>query len=192
MTARPPTIPTMLKVAPTAALLLKKAEAAWALAVAPLVIVEPASVGREPDVEIGLLPNVVIGVLPMLDVAPTVERMKPDEEDAWTLEREDDDNAGVDDDKAEAEAAAEAALVPGEVDAARDGEGADEELSCVGDGCAEEEGAGEENGAALDACVFASGVKGADCDGVGLDWGELDPEAGTGVVALAWLSARRF
>jgi hypothetical protein len=47
MTARPPTIPMMLKVAPTAALLLKKPEAAPALAVAPEEMVEPG--GREPD-----------------------------------------------------------------------------------------------------------------------------------------------
>jgi hypothetical protein len=114
----------------------------------------------------------------------------PGEEDAWAFEEEDDDG-GVDDGEAEAEAEAEAALVSGEVDAARDGEGADEELSCVGDGCEEEEGEGEENGAGLDACVFAAGV-GADCETAGLDWGELDPEAGTGVVALAWWSARRL
>jgi hypothetical protein len=105
----------------------------------------------------------------------------PGEEDAWAFE-EDDACAAVDDCAGEAEAEAEAALVPGAVDAARDGEGADEELSCVGAGC-EEEGEGEENGAGLDACVFALGV-GADCDGMGLDWGKLDPEA-MGVVALA-------
>ena len=80
--------------------------------------------------------------------------MTPGEEDAWAFE-EDDAAEGVDDGAAEAEAEAAAALVPGEVDAARDGEGADEELSCVGDGCAAEEGEGEETGAALDAWVFA-------------------------------------
>jgi hypothetical protein len=111
----------------------------------------------------------------------------PGEEDAWAFEEEDDES-GVD----EGEAEAEAALVPGEVDAARDGEGADEELSCVGDGCEEEEGEGEENGAGLDACVFAAGVEGAACETAALDWGELDSEAGTGVVALAWWSARRL
>lgn len=117
--------------------------------------------------------------------------MTPGEEDAWAFE-EDDDGVGVDDGEAEAEAEAEAALVPGKVDVARDAEGADEELTCVGDGCEEDEGEGEEVGAGLDACVFASGVEGADCEGVGLDWGELDSEAGTGVVALAWWSARRL
>jgi hypothetical protein len=116
----------------------------------------------------------------------------PGEEDAWAFKEEDDVGEGVDDGEAEAEAEVEPALVPGEVDAARDDEGADEALSCVGDGCEEDEGEGEENGAALDACVFASGVEGADCEGVGLDWGELDAEAGTGVVALAWWSARRL
>jgi len=118
-------------------------------------------------------------------VALTGELVTPGEEDTWAFE-EDDDAEGADDGEGVAEAEAEAALVPGEVDVARDGEGADEELSCVGDGCEEEEGDGEETGAGLDACVFASGVEGADCEGVGLDWGELDPEAGAGVVALAW------
>lgn len=113
--------------------------------------------------------------------------MTPGEEDTWAFE-EDDVGEGVDDGEAEAEV--EAALVPGEVDVARDGEGADEELSCVVDGCEEGEGEGEEDAAALEACVFASGVKGADWEGVGLDWGELDSEAGTGVVALARWSAR--
>lgn len=116
--------------------------------------------------------------------------MTPGEEDAWAFEE--DDGVSVDDGEAEAEAEAEAALVPGEVDVTRDAEGADEELSCVGDGCEEGEGEGEEVGAALDAWVFASGVEGADCEGMGLDWGELDSEAGTGVVALAWWSARRL
>ena len=93
-----------------------------------------------------------------------------------------------------AEAEAEAALVPGAVDAARDGEEADEALACVGDGCEEGvgEGEGEETGAGLDACVFASGVEAAGCEGAGLDWGALDPEAATGVVALAWWRARRL
>ena len=113
--------------------------------------------------------------------------MTPGEEDAWAIE-EDDVGDGVDDGEAEAEV--EAALVPGEVDVARDDEGDDEELSCVVEGCEEGEGEGEEEGATLEACVFASGVEGADWEGVGLDWGELDPEAGTGVVALAWWSAR--
>lgn len=117
--------------------------------------------------------------------------MTPSEEDAWAFEEDDAaEGEGVDDAKGEAEA--EAALVPGEVDAARDGEGADEELSCVGDGCEEGDGDGEETGAALDACVFASGVEGADCEGMGLDWGEFDPEAGAAVVALAWWIARRL
>jgi hypothetical protein len=49
MTARPPTIPTMLKVAPTAALLLKKPEVAPTLEVGPTETVEPGLVGREPD-----------------------------------------------------------------------------------------------------------------------------------------------
>ena len=74
MTARPPTIPTMLKVAPTAALLLKKPEPAPALGVAPEETVEPGLVGREPDIpdvkETGVLTNVVVGLLKMLDVAP--------------------------------------------------------------------------------------------------------------------------
>jgi hypothetical protein len=48
------------------------------------------------------------------------------------------------------------ALVPGEVDVALDGEGTDEESSCVGDGEEEEEGEGEENGWGLDACVGAA------------------------------------
>lgn len=87
----------------------------------------------------------------------------------------------------EAEAEAEAALVPGDVDAARDGEGADEALSCVGDGCEEGVGVGEETVGGLDAWVFALGVEGADCEGAG-----IDSEAGTGVVALAWWSARRW
>jgi len=53
----------------------------------------------------------------------------------------------------------EAALVPGEVDVSRVGEGEEE-----GDGCAVEEGEGEENGA-LDDCVFAL-EEGADCEGL--------------------------
>lgn len=75
MTARPPTIPMMLKVAPTAALLLKKPDAAPTLGVAPLETVEPGFVGREPvnPDETGLLTNVVVGLLKVLDVAPTDE-----------------------------------------------------------------------------------------------------------------------
>ena len=100
---------------------------------------------------------------------------------------EDDDSEGVDDGEAEAEAA----LVPGEADAARDGEGADD-VSSVGVGCDEGEGEGvgvrEATGAGLDACVFASGVEGADCEGAGSDWGELD--SGATLVALAWWRAR--
>jgi len=190
MTARPPTIPTMLKVAPTAALLLKKPEVAPPLGVAPMEMVEPGLVEREPDnpdvYETGLLTNVVVGLWAILDVAPTDELVTPREEDDWAFEEEDDDGEGVDDGEGEAEV--EAALVPGEVDVAGDDEGVNE-LSCVGE---EEEGEGEEDAAGLDACVFASGVEGVDCEGVGLDWGELDSEAGTDVVALAWWRARRW
>src|ERR1700679_3785849 len=77
MTARPPTIPMMLKVAPTAALLPKKPEAAPAVGVAPLETVEPGLVGRVPDnpdvKETGLLTNDVVGLLKVLDMAPTDE-----------------------------------------------------------------------------------------------------------------------
>ena len=49
MTARPPTIPTMLKVTPTAALFLKKPEeAAPAEEEALIVRVEPVVVGEKP------------------------------------------------------------------------------------------------------------------------------------------------
>jgi len=77
-------------------------------------------------------------------VALTGELVTPGEEDTWAFE-EDDDAEGADDGEGVAEAEAEAALVPGEVDVARDGEGADEELSCVGDGCEEEEGDGDDD-----------------------------------------------
>jgi hypothetical protein len=77
MTARPPTIPTMLKVAPTAALLLKKPEVAPELGAAPADTVEPEMVGWEPDNpdvwDTGLLTKVVVGLLKMLDVDPTDE-----------------------------------------------------------------------------------------------------------------------
>jgi hypothetical protein len=80
ITARPPTIPMMLNVAPTAALLLKKPfEAAPAVGVSPEETVVPGLVGRvpdNPDVETGLLRNVVVGLLKMLDVAPTDELKK--------------------------------------------------------------------------------------------------------------------
>ena len=99
------------------------------------------------------------------------------EEDVWAFEERDEEGATVDDSAAEEEAA----LVPGEDDtAARDDEGADEELSCVADGCAEEEGEGEEN-AWEDAWVAA------ESEGMG-----IDSDTGRGVVALAWLSARRW
>jgi hypothetical protein len=119
--------------------------------------------------------------------------MTPREEDTWAFEEEDDDDdKGVDDGEGEAEV--EAALVAGEVDVARADEGADEELSCIeeeGDGEGDGEEEGEEDGAGLDACVFTSGVEGVDCAGAELDWGALDSETGTGVVALACWSARR-
>jgi hypothetical protein len=105
--------------------------------------------------------------------------MTTGEDDNRALEEENDDDGSVDDGEAEAEE--EAALVLGEVEVARDDEGADEELSSVADGCEEKEGEGEENGCCEDACVAA-----ADCEGVG-----LDSEAGSDVVALAWGSARR-
>lgn len=198
----------MLKVAPTAALLLKKPEVAPTLGVAPAEMVEPDSVGGEPyDVRVaGLLINVVVGFFALLDVTPTVELnivknlyedfaksretylTTPSEEDAWAFKEEEDDSEGVDD----GEAVAEAALVLGKVDAARDGEGADDEVSSTGVGCeegvGEGVGVGEETGAGLDASVFASGVEGADCEGAGSDWGELDSEAT--LVALAWWRAR--
>ena len=67
----------MVKVAPTAALLWKKPEAAPTPGVAPEETVEPGLVERvpdKPDVEAtGLLRNVVVGLLKMLDVAPTDE-----------------------------------------------------------------------------------------------------------------------
>lgn len=80
MTARPPRIPTMLNVTPTAALLPKKPEAPT-LDVGPTETVEPGLVGAEPDnpdvKEKGLLlKNVVVGELAILDVAPTVELKK--------------------------------------------------------------------------------------------------------------------
>lgn len=79
MTARPPTIPTMLKVTPTAALFLKKPEeeAAPAVEEAAIVTVEPPEVVREGpanlDVtEFGELKNAVVG-LALLDTAPIDE-----------------------------------------------------------------------------------------------------------------------
>jgi hypothetical protein len=80
MTARPPRIPTILNVTPTAALLPKKPEAAPTLEVGPTETVEPGSIDRVPDnpdvKETGLLTNVVVGLLATLDVAPTVELKK--------------------------------------------------------------------------------------------------------------------
>ena len=75
MTARPPTIPTMLKVTPTAALFLKKPEeVAPAVEPAAIVRVEPVVVGEEPanpDVKVfGVLINDVVG-LATLDMDPT-------------------------------------------------------------------------------------------------------------------------
>ena len=67
----------MLKVAPTAALLLKKPEEAPTPGVAPADTVEPAMVEPEPDIpdekDSGLLTKVVVGLLKILDVAPTDE-----------------------------------------------------------------------------------------------------------------------
>jgi hypothetical protein len=203
MTARPPTIPTMLKVAPTAALFLKKPEEAppTPVGVALMVRVEPVEVGPEPDIpfveEIGLLRNV--GLWALLDVAPadelidcqtlyesTVKRqltylVTPRVEDAWLLEVEDAVGEAVDDGEAEGDAE-EAALEAGEADVAGGCE-EEEEFSGVGEDCAE--GEGEEAGAGLDAWVFAgAGEEAAGCEGVGFAWDE--PEAGAGVVALAW------
>ena len=111
--------------------------------------------------------------------------MTPGEEDTWAFEEEDDDVESVGDGEEEVEA--EAALVPGEVDVARDGEGAEEDLSCV-----TEEGEGEETGAGLDASEFALGIEGVDWEGMGLDWSELDREDATGVICLACWNARRW
>ena len=65
----------MLKVAPTAALLLKKPEVAPTLGVAPAEMVEPGAIEGAPyDVRVaGLSTNVVVGFFAMLDVTPTVE-----------------------------------------------------------------------------------------------------------------------
>ena len=75
MTASPPTIPTMLKVTPTAALFLKKPEeAAPAVEAALIVRVEPVLVGERPpnpDVKVfAVLMNDVVG-LAALDTTPT-------------------------------------------------------------------------------------------------------------------------
>ncbi len=205
MAARPPIIPTMLKVAPTAALFLKKAEEEppTPVGLALMVRVEPVEAGEPgfPVVkEIGLLRSVV-RVLALLDVTPADELINhqtlyegtakrqltylvtPRVEDAWLFEVEDAVGEGVED--GEREGDAEAALEPGEADVA--GACEEEEFSGVGEGedCAEgeAEGEGEETGAGLDACVFA-GEEAAGCEGAGFAWDE--PEAGAGVVALAW------
>jgi mannose-6-phosphate isomerase-like protein (cupin superfamily) len=135
MTARPPTIPRMLKVAPTAALFLKKPEETAApVAVASMVRVEPVVVGREPanpDVGVfGVLTNVVVGLLALLDTAPTDELVTRGEEDTWVFEEGEGEGEGEDDDVEVGVGGAE--VVPGEVDVAGDGEGEEEKLCGAG------------------------------------------------------------
>jgi hypothetical protein len=68
----------MPKVAPTAALFLKKPEEeSEPVAAAAMVRVEPVVVEANPEVwEFGVLTNVVVGLFAMLDTAPTEELTK--------------------------------------------------------------------------------------------------------------------
>jgi len=110
MTARPPIIPRMLKVAPTAALLLKKPEDAPTVGLGPTEMVEPRALVLTGPRKVSVLTNVVVGPVGMWDVTPTVELACV--EDAWAFKEGDDDGEGVGDGEAEA------ALVAGSDDAA--------------------------------------------------------------------------